>query len=220
MRTLSIFSKHFFPSATCVMKSPKTCSPNFTYKFTDCFCVELNTVSDATSQSLAICLLPGAQDISVAAFNIDNYLDNTWIQKHFQCQRIAQAISMLKAGRCPEIEHDQKLKGKDLHYYILDGTDTISTRRLGECSYIMVCNVKLSISHVLCIGREAFAWGTSGIDCLYFEIGIWVRYKILKRNQFCLFCSVLFVPCPQFSCYTHGTWCLFSTYVVCLFSEF
>jgi hypothetical protein len=112
------------------MKSPKTCSPNFTYKFTDCFCVELNTASDATSQSLAICLLPGAKDISVAAFNIDNYLDNTWIQKHFQCQRIAQAISMLKAERCPEIKHDQKLKGKDLHYYILDGigTDSISTR--------------------------------------------------------------------------------------------
>lgn len=73
--TLSIFSKHFFPSSTYVMKSPKTCSPNFTYKFTDCFCVELNTASDATSQSLAICLLPGAKDISVAAFNIDNYLD-------------------------------------------------------------------------------------------------------------------------------------------------
>jgi hypothetical protein len=64
-------------------------------------------------------------------------------------------MSMLKAERCPEIEHDQKLKGEDLHYYKLDGigTDTISTRRLGECSYIMVCNVKLSISHVLCIGR-------------------------------------------------------------------
>jgi hypothetical protein len=57
------------------MKSPKTCSPNFTYKFTDCFCVELNTASDATSQSLAIWLLPGEKDISVAAFNIDNYLD-------------------------------------------------------------------------------------------------------------------------------------------------
>lgn len=88
------------------MKSPKTCSPSFTYKFTDCFCVDLNTASDATSQSLAICLLPGAKDISVAAFNIDNYLDNTWIQKHFQGQRIAQAISMLKAERCPEIQQD------------------------------------------------------------------------------------------------------------------
>jgi hypothetical protein len=101
-----------------------------------------------------------------------------------------------------------------LHYYILDGigTDTISTRKLGECSYIMVCNVKLSISHVLCIGREAFARGTSGIDCLYFEGGIWVRYTILKRNQFCLFCWVWFVHHPQFSCYyTHETWCLFST---------
>jgi hypothetical protein len=139
------------------MKSPKTCSPNFTYKF--CFYVELNTASDATSQSLAICVLPGAKDISVAAFNIDNYLDNTWIQKHFQCRRIAQAVSMLKAERCSEIEHDQKLRGRDSHIYILDGigTDTISTRRLGECFYIMVCNVKLSISHVLCIGREAFA---------------------------------------------------------------
>jgi len=93
-----------------------------------------------------------------------------------------------------------------LHYYILDGigTDTISTRRLGKCSYIMVCIVKLSISHVLCIGREAFAWGTSEIGCLYFEGGIWVRYTILKRNQFCLFCWVSFVPHPQFSCYTHG----------------
>jgi hypothetical protein len=70
----------------------------------------------------------------------------------------------------------------------------------------MVCNVKLSISHVLCIGREAFAWGTSGIDCVYLEGGIWVRYTILKRNQFCLFCWVWFVPHPQFSCYTHATW--------------
>jgi hypothetical protein len=99
-----------------------------------------------------------------------------------------------------------------LHYYILDGigTDSISTRWLGECSYIMVCNVKLSISHVLCIGREAFAWGTSGIDCLYSEGGIGVRYTILKRNRF-LFCWVWFFPHPQFCCYTHETWCLFST---------